>query len=214
MPLIHHRPPAAMQHALLAGLPDFTNSSDPAAGDLFKANQGQEVYVLSLKDIKSGAGLRAKQDAGWRFVSAATPGGVGAAAHVSNDAHGTPVMRGISHGPEIAAAVRAAREVESLPEVAAQQFDMWVLRIPAVLVEAYWLKSSSGNKELIVPYHAGTTKLQLMKAYSVKEFLKIVGVLAHEFSAFDRTATTRDSPRKKQSNAAKKKAPKKGDSNT
>jgi hypothetical protein len=187
MPLIHHRPPAAMQQALLAGLPDFAHPSDAAAGDLYKANQGQEVYVLSLKDIRSGAGLSAKKDAGWRFISAATPGGVGAAAHVSNDSHGTPVMRGISHGPEIAAAVSAAREVESLPEVAGQQFEMWVLRIPSVLVEAYWLKSSSGAKEFIVPYLAGT-RLQLMKTYSVAEFLQIVRVLAEEFSAFDRTA--------------------------
>jgi hypothetical protein len=214
MSLIHHRPPAAMQQVLLAGLPDFANSSDPAAGDLYKAEQGHEVYVLSLNDLLRGAGLNAAKDAGWRFISAAAPGGVGAVAHVSNGPDGTPLMRGISYGPEIAAALRAAREVESLPEVAAQHFELWVLRIPGVLVEAYWLKASSGKKDLIVPYLAGTTKLQLMKTYSVTDFLKIVRALAQEFSAFDRTATTRDSPRKKQSSAAKKKAPKKRDRNT
>jgi hypothetical protein len=88
--------------------------------------------------------------------------------------------------------------------VAAQQFEMWVLRIPSVLVEAYWLKSSSGKKELIVPYLAATTKLQLMKSYSVREFLKIVKALAEEFSAFDTTAATTVSPRKKRRSAAKK----------
>jgi hypothetical protein len=196
-----------MQQALLAGLPDFANNSDPAAGDLYKADQGHEVYVLSLNDLLGGAGLNAVKDAGWRFISATAPGGIGAVAHVSDGPDGTPLMRGISYGPEVAAALRAAREVESLPEVAAQHFELWVLRIPGVLVEAYWLKSSSGKKDLIVPYLAGTTKLQLMKTYSVAEFLKIVRALAREFSAFDKIAATAVPARKRQGPAVKKAGP-------
>ena len=189
MPLTHVPPPEHMRQELLARLPDFVNQSDPVAGDLYNANEGHQVYLLTSKDLLAGAGLSAVKDAGWRFISTATPGGQGAAAHVSKRSDGTSGMRGISHGPEIAAAVRAANEIASLPQLAGDQhYKLWVLRVPSVLVEAYWLKSPAGNKDWIVPYLATCARIELMKAYPVKEFLDILRTLAQEFRAFDDTA--------------------------
>ena len=94
-------------------------------------------------------------------------------------------MTSLSRDPLVGKAIQAIHEVESLPEVQQQNYELQVLRIPGILTEAFWLKSLTGAPDLIVPVLTRSRKLQVMRAYPWEEFLNIVRPIAQYFLKFD-----------------------------
>jgi hypothetical protein len=181
MPLRKPNPSPETRLALEAGLSDLLDPRDRRGDELRKAPIGLQIFILGLRDIAGGAGMQAATPAGWRFL-AGNPSGDLASADVVEPPDGSPqVMTSLSHDPLIAGAIRALHEVETLPEVQNNDYALVVLRIPALLIEAFWLRSGQSDGDLIIPVLKRARELQVMKAYPAAEFLNIVRPITAKF---------------------------------
>jgi hypothetical protein len=186
MPLIQRTAPPELRSALATGVADFLNPNDRMTVDLARTPIGLQIFTLGLNDIASGSGIQAAKPAGWRFLTGELLGDV-AAAEVFQPSSGTLAARmtSFSRDPIIAGALRAIQEVETLPEVQAAQYELQVLRIPGLLIEAFWLKAPDPAASLIVPVLTRARELQAMHPYTVAEFLSIVRGMTTHFLTFD-----------------------------
>jgi hypothetical protein len=93
-------------------------------------------------------------------------------------------------GPEMAALLESSEQLNYLGEVCHHpncEYELRILRVPALYLEAFWLKSlSAGGSDLVVPYGlildadgkvklGASGRLDRARAYPEAEFLKIVG---------------------------------------
>ena len=178
-----------IRRALAAGVSDFMDPDDPLANDLRRTQLGLHIFTLGLRDIVNTAGIQAAKPAGWRFLAGHLSGEV-VAADVTEPIPGaaqnaTPKMTSLSRDPLIARAIRAIHEVETLPEVQEKHYELQVLRIPGLLIEAFWLKSRDTGADLVVPVLTRSRELQVMRAYPIAEFLNIVRPMTTKFLEFD-----------------------------
>lgn len=89
-------------------------------------------------------------------------------------------MTSLARGPLIAKAIRTSREVELLPHVQANNYELRRLWISGLSIHAFWLKSMDGLDDLAVPYHALAEELNGMQAYAMQEFMAVVKRLARK----------------------------------
>jgi hypothetical protein len=70
---------------------------------------------------------------------------------------------------------QAARQLETLPEVAASAvaYEPWILNVPELYTDAFWLKSDAGDKDVIVPIRSAQN-LRRGYAYSPEDFLTVM----------------------------------------
>ena len=180
MPLKKTPPPPEFSRALAAGLRDFTGPDDPVRSQPTQDWFGLNVFTLQIRHLNEGVG--AATPAGWRFLS----GGEVAADVVAGKDGELPRMTSLLRDPLVDRAAKAVREVENLPEVARSDYELRVLRVPGILIEAFWLISTQGGTDLLVPALTKSNRLKRMQAYTVGDFLEIARTLARDFLEFDR----------------------------
>jgi len=176
-----------IKRALAAGLLGFTSPNDPLANDLKTGRLGLHIFTLGLRDIANG--LESVKPAGWRFLAGHPPGEVLAAdvteAIPGSGTNAVPKMTSLSHDSLIGGAIRAIHEVETLPELQGHNYELRVLRIPGLLIEAFWLKSLDGGDDLVVPVLTRGAELKAMRAYPIAQFLEIARPMVAKFLKFD-----------------------------
>ena len=91
-------------------------------------------------------------------------------------------MTGISLDPIIGRAIAAVREVAALPGVQEKEYELRVLRIPGVLVEAFWLKSLNGSEDVMIPVLTSSVRFERMRSYLGGEFFNTVREMIPEFT--------------------------------
>ena len=132
-----------------------------------------KIYVLGLQQIVDGSPPGEQNLAGWRFLADIAPD-LAAAGEVRWTADDqTPLFAGLSYGPRIAKAVAASGRIEALDSVPPGNYELALLNIPGLLIDAFWLKTSSGSDH-VVPYDTLTEGLQEMWVYGMKDFMNIV----------------------------------------
>jgi hypothetical protein len=107
-------------------------------------------------------------------------------------------LTSVSRDPAVGDLFRGLEAARRSPDVQnkQQRYEVTVLSIPGVLVEAYWLQSQSGAPHLFVPVVAGAkrpdsharqneNRLELFKTYPLDEFFAIVKRAAEKFRQFD-----------------------------
>lgn len=211
MPL--KRPPFSsdVSQALVDGLLDFADSGSPPSQNALppEAWEGLHVFDLQLQDLRSDAGLGAAAPVGWRFLASQPapailtkplkgkrlgddgPGGntqedgVVAADVVQSASGGKPELVALLRDPRFSRALRAIQDVQNLPQVQDQDYELRVLRIPGILIEAFWLVSLGNQPDLLVPILSTAPELKRMQPYAANEFLPIARSLAGGFLKFD-----------------------------
>ena len=98
-------------------------------------------------------------------------------------------MTNLAQGPRVAEALQAAAAVAALPEVRAADYELRLLRIPGLLIEAFWLVSQSGGADLVVPFLTLNKQLQLSRPYPLTDFMNVVQPLATRRLTFDDSQT-------------------------
>jgi hypothetical protein len=142
----------------------------------------QQFYVLDLKDV-AAKDLAAARQTGWRFMG--TVGGRDMELQVEHARRGKPpVMTEMSHGPHVTAARDAIRKIVKSPEVKRHNYELRLLAIPALSVEAVWLAGGRKVPDLVVPYVA-SPGLKSMRFYSAERFLAALGPQAAQQAKFD-----------------------------
>jgi hypothetical protein len=158
---------------------------------LAAAEYPQEIYALDLKDVRRGTGIEHAKPVVWQFLLGSASGPA-FAADVGHPPPGRPPrMTSLARGPLIAKAIRTSQEVELLPQVQANNYELRRLWISGLSIHAFWLKSMDGRDDLMVPYHALAEELNGMQAYAMQEFMAVVRRLARKRLKSD------DSPRRR-----------------
>jgi len=173
MAIIMPVPDRLTRLTLAAQLPGFLRPGDPLISALANA-PGQRVFTLTLPAIASDRRIAdAATPAGWRFLAGA--GAQTASAEVSEPIDGNPPkLRSVSRGPQIAHALQATRQSEALDRASETDFELRVLRVPGLLIEAIWLKQQGGDDDLIIPYLTPLPQADASRVLPVREFLEIL----------------------------------------
>src|SRR5579863_1570160 len=141
----------------------------------------QRIYVLSPKSLLKGTGLDRAKPMLWEFLV----GGGSQPAVIVNigDPSGKkkPRMTSLTRDPMATEALEASRQVEALPRARRHRYELRRLRIGALSIGAFWLKSlETGRPDLAVPYHTIHKKLKRMHAYSMDEFLSVARTIVEQ----------------------------------
>ncbi len=149
----------------------------------------QQLYALELKALAGAKGVRAAKPQLWRFM--ATIAGHDVSCDVSGESSRKgPRMTSVSQGPHVTRARTAIRKAATLPQVKLRRFELRLLVIPALSVEAVWLKAADPADDLTIPYLTGGARLKAQQPCAAQKFIAAVRDLAARQITFD------DSPRR------------------
>jgi hypothetical protein len=194
-------PSAEYMQQLRRSLAAFAGPRDPLTVALSTMNwPGRQamhaIYSVGLSTIVDPNGLaRVDKPFCWRFLAGGhktmtTADGCWA----THDAYRSPAkVMTTFRGPEAADVLTSAEQLNNLSELTTHpenQYELWVLRIPGLYLEAFWLKSGTAG-DLIVPYGLvtdinnnvavrGVEPLIKGRAYVVADFQQIVGRAAQQ----------------------------------
>lgn len=206
-------PSALWTQKLRASLADFATPGDPLTTGLLTENwQGPEaahpIYSVGLQSIMNPNVLASlNQPICWRFMTGGSdPTELASGCWATPEAPGMP--------PKIVAAVRGLEATDVLASTAllnklsivadqpGNQFEIRVLRIPGLVVEAFWLKYTgveAGSADWIVPYGLvqgsaniiklpGGGTLNKNQPYAAADFLTIAAGAAQKRLDADKNA--------------------------
>ena len=145
----------------------------------------QRIYVLSLKSLLKDTGMKRAKPMLWEFLV----GGGSQPALIVNigdpSKKKNPRMTSLTRDPVASEALEASRRVEALPHVRRHRYELRRLRIGALPIRAFWLKSlEKGQPDLAVPYNAIHKKLKRMHAYPMDKFLSVArGIVEQRLAA-------------------------------
>lgn len=179
MPLRRSTAAPSVVRALAAGLREFADLAGPVISSLPAAWVGFNVFTLEIPQLANGLGGAA--EVGWRFVSPNQD----VAADVVGASDQQPRMISLLRYGDDDRPLQALTEAEALLEGYDTAYQLRVLRIPGILLEAFWLIPADGGSQLLIPIRTGSSRLARMKAYPVGGFLEIARTLAAEFLKFD-----------------------------
>ena len=131
------------------------------------------VYVAGLDDLADGKLLAAAKQTGWRYLlvhgdaavgeaelSAETRAPRGAKSGRSKE----PQFLGLTHGPFAAATIDALHAAERLPQIEKADYELRLLKVPAVYLVALWLHS--GSEDILIPLGQPPAKLKKNRPYT------------------------------------------------
>lgn len=161
------------------GLAEMIELGRVPAG-ISKQADAQQIFKLDLAPIVDGSGLKAAEPVAWDFLVGGGSMPVFLAA-INTRGKKPPKMTSLTGAPMAAKAAAATALVENLPRVRAHRYELCRLRIPALSLGAFWLRSlEKGVGDLAVPYHAIHHQLKSMHAYPMEEFLAVMRRIAEK----------------------------------
>ena len=174
--------PADFVEALKSEAGRFTTDA-VVVSRLTQAKVGIRVVSRTLDDIDSGSFLDRHEDGDrpdvWRFLSRGANGTV-TAGEVSRAPHGTPHLVNLTTDPRIIAVLHGLEEGKRYKLANDEQFQVALLRIAGLLLEALWFRSSSGE-QYVMPVLSASKELRLGYLYEGEEFVRVVQQLSKRF---------------------------------
>jgi hypothetical protein len=123
------------------------------------------VYVATLDDLAAGKLLGAAKRMSWRYLLVQGESAVAEAELSVGHARGkTLAFLGLTHGPFSEATVEALHAAEALPEVASADYELRLLKVPAVYLVALWLHRKA--EDILIPMGKPPGGLKENKPYS------------------------------------------------
>lgn len=182
MPLRVVEPPDAVRTAAAAHVHQLATPRGifPALRDVVREDLAllapHRTYNLGLDAIGEG-GLQRATESGWRYL-VADRDRILASAELAGQAGESPMLNG---GPFVASTAEAIEAIEHLPQLADAEFEMRLLKVPALYVVAAWLV---GERRLVVPLTPAPDFLEAGKAYSEEEFIAALDAPARQVRQF------------------------------
>lgn len=134
-------------------------------------------YVMSLTRVVEGGIPGDDLLAGWKFVGRMGPNSA-ITTTVNQDKDGRLSFGGVTCGEQMVDALKAAEEIERRDDgLLDGDYEVAFLRIPGLLTESLWLRAEAGTAggDWIVPYDSRVSSLKTNTAYSMQDFLTLVG---------------------------------------
>ncbi len=148
------------------------------------------VHNVGLDALAARRPLAEASRTGWRYL-VDSGGAPVASTEVSVDAAGQPTaFAQVNEGPFVAATARALDQVERRPEVAGGDYEIRLLKVPALYVVTLWLKDLNGDRDLVVPLDPAPPYLEPGRIYTETEFLETLAEPARQRLEFDDSPQT------------------------
>lgn len=143
------------------------------------------VYALGLIDIGNDRPLTTSKPTGWRFLIVEADRVIaGIEVDIASDTKELRFGR-IVQGPFEAATETAIRAAESSAHVRETTFEVHLLRVPALTVEALWLRARDAGKDVFVPLAPAPARFDAFHLYPKPSFLALLRAEAEAHPAFD-----------------------------
>jgi hypothetical protein len=156
MPLHMPHPPPGLPDTIrsgvrnLAGHPHIsTEALRGATPDEVDVSTPHQIFTMGLDDLAAGRGLDAAWSVGWRYIVEAAGRPISSAETTLAEDGTTHLLSHVNEGPFVGATADAVRAVQARPELQAADYELRLLRIPAIYVMALWLHSEA--TDLLVP---------------------------------------------------------------
>lgn len=127
-----------------------------------------DVYTLGLDALAAGKGLEAARPVGRRVLIMRAEQPV-ATAELDDPEGGGGLSA--TEGPFTEATATAISQVEGLPAVSERDYELRMLRLPALYFMALWLKDEAGTNDLIVPLDPAPAGIEPGRTYDEDELL-------------------------------------------
>jgi hypothetical protein len=143
----------------------------------------QQVFQLSLKAAAINSSTIHPPSAGWRFLAGHGPGESVLGRMVQDPSSKAWKLAGAFFGERVWEAYVASQGLGSLPEVAKNDYELRVLAVPGLNLEAFWLVAqTAGSVDLIIPFptrdHQLIPTLKGGNPYKMVTFLALIRPLA------------------------------------
>jgi hypothetical protein len=163
------------------------------------AATGPDTVALTTPHVVHGIGLDAlaarqpltgAAPVAWQFL-VETPTGPVASTEVALDATGEPTaFTQLNEGPFVQATTAALDTARRVPEVVRGDYELRVLRIPALYLVALWLKDRGGTEDLFLPLDPAPEFIEAGRPYRGDELLDALAGPARSRLAVDRPPPT------------------------
>jgi len=180
MPIIMRNAPRHAAAVLAANVTELMRAKHTPHGmkadvhpEELQHSEPHPVYVATLDDLAAGKLLAAAKQTGWRYLLAQNDEVVAEAElakgrRTAKGAKGAKrealAFAGLTHGPFTGATVDGLHAAERLPQVEKADYELRLLKVPAVYLVALWLHGS--NEDLLVPLGQPPAGLRKNKAYT------------------------------------------------
>lgn len=189
MPLSTARPPAggirAVQNAITRVLPQPDSAlrgfSREGVEDV-AVSVPHPVYTLGLRDVAAGAISSTARLEGWRYLLIGGEQAVAAAEVAGTDQTGVRFSH-FNDGPFVGATLEGLGAAEALREVKSDDYEVRLLKAPALYLIALWLHGR--EEEIYLPLPPVPSGLKPLRAYREKELLEVLRPAAAERLRFD-----------------------------
>jgi hypothetical protein len=179
LPMFLPGAPGLVRQSYLSPTPALPSPAELVPG----ASQGQQVFYLSLNEAANNSGSINPPAAGWRFLTGNPSSGQLLARVVQIPPFQTWKLTGVFYGQRVSDAITASSYVQNLSEVATNDYELRVLAVPGLNLEAFWLVAqSAATVDLIVPFPRGADQLipalRAQNPYKLVTFLALIRPLA------------------------------------
>ena len=192
MPIALPEPPQAVVALTQAKLQDIAQRREFRIAPLANAapaqislGSGHPVYSLGLSDVIAGKAPEQVPLSAYRFIV----GGSGAEPAAAETLPGTGTaaaqFASVNSGPFVAGTVNAFSTVLKDPAFAQGDWDMRLLRVPALFVFAVWAHEKAGGNDRLRPIEPAPSSLDPAKTYSWADFLGALRPAAQQVLAAD-----------------------------
>jgi hypothetical protein len=155
--------------------------------DLTDDNIPQRVYTIGLEEIAAGAGLEQAKMCGWRVFHHEDSG---ASVEIySDDSETKYEFGGINRGPFVQGLRNALQEVSSHARFKEQEYELNILKIPALYIMSFWMRHQNSKEDVIIPIAPTHPRLEPNREYSPEEFFADLQDDAKTRLAFDDSPT-------------------------
>lgn len=183
MPVIPNNPPMASRIELAslapAGSPEpLSAAATPALAATPSELMAHRGFVMTATSAANGANPADEaRYVGWRYVMLSVDG-PGVATIVNDRDRNVHSFAAYDRGPYAVVAPAALRALIAYADGVARDFELRFLGLPALFVEAVWLKDVGGNNDLFLPFGLVPSGLSAETIYPVDGWRESVRALA------------------------------------
>ena len=120
-----------------------------ATGTL-QLGEPQQVFTLDLSDLVAGKDLDAARPTGWRYLVQEGDKVLASAETVAGP-RGEQVFSAFNESRFVDSSAKALRKVRETPEVAQGGYELRLLNVPGLYVQALWFHETQGRGDLLQP---------------------------------------------------------------
>ncbi|SDA28294.1 hypothetical protein SAMN05216315_13730 [Nitrosospira sp. Nsp18] len=125
--------------------PALRNATGP-----LQLTEPHQVFTLGLTDLAAGNGLDAAKPTGWRYLVQEGDNVLASAETVAGPRE-EQVFSAFNEGRFVDSSAKAMRAVREFPEVGQGGFELRLLSVPGLYVQALWLHDPQGKGDLLQP---------------------------------------------------------------